>query len=186
MTKTRRIVALAGLSGSGKTTLIEHVNQRGEFTHLSASELIKEYKRMQGSLPTSEQLRTGNVQDNQTQLIKSFESRSVTVDGDIIFDCHTLIDTPSGLQIVPAEVFEAIGVTEMIFLSVEPEALSARRNGDITRQRPQRSPEELQYQQQAAHAAALEISQKLNIPCSEIKHRPQNELASILYSSKSG
>jgi len=186
MKKTRRIVALAGLSGAGKTTLIKHVNQQGGFTHLSASELIKEYKKMQGSLPTSEQLRTGNLQDNQTQLIKAFEFRSATVDGDIILDCHTLIDTPSGLQFIPAEVFAALGVTEMVFLSVGPEVLVARRNGDTTRQRPQRSTAELHDQQEAARIAALEISQEIDIPFSEIEHQPNNELESILYARKNG
>lgn len=94
----RRVVALAGLSGAGKTTLVQAISDMIDFTHLSASALIKEQVvQEEGVRRSSESLRLAHFGDNQTQLVRSFEWRSSSVEGNILLDCHTVIDNPGGL-----------------------------------------------------------------------------------------
>ena len=180
MTESREIIALAGLSGSGKTTLIESVASRYSYIHLSASDLIKKQKEESGKTATSEQLRKSDIDDNQLQFVKAFEAQAGKSSDPILLDCHTLIDTPTGVQYVPISTFAAINITRMVFLSVEPGRLLERRLADTSRTRPQRSLIELSKQQESALLMATEISINLNIPFDSVEHEPQNELELIL------
>lgn len=176
----RRIIALAGLSGAGKTTLIRKMSEKAEFLHLSASELIKEGFEGQGARRTSEDLRCGDIPDNQMQFVDAFKARAATTVGPIVLDCHTVIDTPAGLQRIPAETFDAIGITHLLFLTADPETLLVRRKRDSSRARPESTAAELAEQQMIAFEVAKGIAETLGIPFTEIGREPERALASFL------
>ena len=181
MTSTRRIVALSGLSGSGKSTLIDRIQMHMDVTHLSASDLIKEqFGVEEGILKSSEELRKGDIDENQARFINAFNRAARQVVGPIIIDCHTVIDTLSGLRLVPKVTFEAIGVTDFVFLEVPPEELVRRRELDAKRSRPNRSALELARQQRRGIEAASDIANDLKIPMMIIGRAPEDELLGLL------
>lgn len=161
----RRIIALAGLSGAGKTTILQAVSKETGSVHLSASSLIKEQKLFESGLESSsESLRTGNISDNQFLLSRAFRRQTMTIESHIFLDCHTVIDTPTGLQELSASVFEALGLTDFAFLIVEPGLLAQRRRNDIARNRPERSEEEIRAQQKAALQVGRDVANLIGVP----------------------
>lgn len=182
----RRIVALTGLSGAGKSTLVRIVGKRVAFTPLSASTLLKERAARGGDLPNSETLRLGDFDENQQMLIQAFNEQAVAILGDIILDCHTIIDTSTGLQVVPSSVFMAMGITAVAFLSVDPEELAKRRAQDVDRLRPFRTVEELAAHQNVAITAARQIAQAIGATFADIGPAPEIGIHSLLHTGKIG
>lgn len=177
----RHVLALAGLSGAGKTTLIAAVRDQCAISHFSASDLIKEQINLERNEPkTSEDLRVGDVAGNQDRLSLAFRRTAAEVQGDIILDCHTLIDTPSGLLEISASVFESVGVTDFAFLMVEPRELHHRRTMDSTRSRPSRTLSELEYQQQRALDVTRTIASSLAVPFHVVSAAPVEALITIV------
>lgn len=188
MSAGQRVIALASLSGAGKTTLVRSVSGSVDFTHLSASDLIKEQiTREEGIERSSEALRSVSIPGNQIRLVESYRARASNISGHIVLDCHTIIDTPSGLEDIPASIFEAIGITDLLFLVVDPTEISKRRSRDTFRSRPYRTVCELAEQQKIALHVAREISGVLDIPFTILRKAPETELLSMLKScSNSG
>ncbi|MBK9586464.1 MAG: AAA family ATPase [Alphaproteobacteria bacterium] len=179
--RERQILAVAGLSGSGKSTLIKKAKSQFKFQHLSASELIKKFKvKNENIIASSEELRTGNLPQNQIDLVHAFLYEKSRIEGDIIFDCHTLIDTPNGLICISSDVFKVIGVSHFAFLRVDPKALSVRRHMDKGRKRPKRNPDELAEQQKIALEAALDIARDIETPFTELAVSPCEEIEGLL------
>lgn len=176
----RKIIALAGLSGSGKTTLLRNLQGKSKFERLSASEVLKDRSAAAGRAVSSESLRLGNFDQNQRDLVEAFVERASAVEGNIVFDCHTAIDTPAGFQVIPAAVFRDIGATHMLFLSLDPEELIRRRSADHTRERPHRGLEELAEQQARAMEAGRAIALELGIRFTDIGTQPEQILAAML------
>lgn len=166
---TKKLIALAGLSGTGKTTTLMTLIKRTHFEHLSASELIKEQRLIEANeSASSEQLRKGDIQDNQKLFRVAFRRRANQVNIPVILDCHTLIDTPDGLKVMPVEIFEGLGLSHFTFLSVEPDQLAHRRRYDEARERPERSEEELLQHHNIALNQAKKVAGYLGIPFVEI------------------
>ena len=183
MNTSQRVIALAGLSGAGKTTLLRNVSNLASFLHLSASDLIKEQiKREEGTERNSENLRFGNIPDNQTRLVEAYKRKTRNSNGHIVVDCHTIIDTPDGLQYIPASTFEAIGITDFLFLKINSNEIFKRRSKDISRSRPERSVEELAAQQEIALQSARKISKILNVSFTVLQTSPDSEFLRILKS----
>jgi adenylate kinase len=183
MTRARRIIALAGLSGSGKTTLLQRVQTQLDFAHLSASQLLRERSERAGRAKDSEALRLGDIDANQRELVEAFVERAADIEGDIVFDCHTVIDTPAGLQFIPSSVFGAMGITDMVFLSVEPALLVERRLRDAGRPRPTRSADELADHQVRAIAAAEDIARAIGASFNDIGAAAVERLSALLGSN---
>lgn len=177
----QRISAVVGLSGAGKTTLIRTASEIVDFVHLSASDLIKaQIKRDEGSELGSEILRLGSIPDNQTRFVEAFKAQASGVGKHIVLDCHTMIDTPSGLERVPTGTFRAVMVSEFIFLYVDPAEIFKRRSQDVDRIRPCRRIDELGDQQELALQATYEISNALEIPITVLGEEAETELISVL------
>lgn len=180
MTRARRIIALAGLSGSGKTTLLHRVQTQLDFVHLSASQLLRERSERAGAAKDSEALRLGDIDANQRELVEAFVERAADIEGDIVFDCHTVIDTPAGLQFIPSSVFGAMGITDIVFLAVEPALLLERRLRDAGRPRPTRSADELADHQVRAIAAAEDIARAIGASFTDIGAAAVERLSALL------
>lgn len=179
----KRIIALAGLSGAGKTTLIRQVVDESKVVHLSTSELIKTQIKVENVVDkTSEALRTGNIANNQDRLITAFTAIAPSITEHIILGCHTIIDTPTGIQEIPIEVFKTIKITDFLFLSVDPMELYQRREKDMLRSRPIRTIEELESQQKIGLELAHQIAEALCILFFDIGAAPEEQLLSILQS----
>jgi adenylate kinase len=159
------MIALAGLSGAGKTTLLKDISKETGAVHLSASSLIKEQMIFEnGCAATSEGLRAGNISDNQLLLSRAFRRQTMELESHVFLDCHTVIDTPAGLQELSPSVFEALGLTDFAFLLVEPEVLAQRRRNDIVRSRPERTEEEISFQQKAALQVGRNVANVIGVP----------------------
>ena len=155
-----KIIAVLGISGVGKSTLVEKVANRKGLLHLKASDLIKARLTQ-----TSEQLRQGAVLDNQALMIAEFADRIAAADEDIIvFDGHSLIDTPKGLLEIPFYVFEVIRPSAFIFVEDTSDLIAQRRVGDAGRVRPMRSSAELAHHQALAKGRTASFAQSLGVP----------------------
>lgn len=179
--RERLILAIAGLSGSGKSTLIEKVRLKFDFQKLSASDLIKQHKaKNEKVMASSEELRTGNLPQNQTDLVHAFLHEKSRTESNIIFDCHTLIDAPNGPISVSSDVFKAVGVSHFAFLRVDPKVLALRRRLDTGRTRPKRNPVELAEQQKVAMETAMDIARVIEVPFTELAVSPDEEIERLL------
>lgn len=163
--KKNYVIAVCGLSGVGKSTLIRSISSRADFLHWTASELIKaQLNKKAGVENSSEQLRKGDIENNQTILIDGFKEQAQHHEAVIVLDCHTLIDTPAGIEYIPSEVFENIGISKFLFLWAEPREIKKRREKDVNRDRPIRSSEQLSDHQSLSLSATIQIATQLKVP----------------------
>lgn len=158
------VVALVGLSGVGKSTLLRQIGDRLDFVHLEASRLIKDELKLQKRAFTSEELRRGNITQNQDLLVSGFYRAVEGQEGPFIVDGHVLIDTDSGLEEIPSAVFKRLGVELFCLVQAAPEQIVAQRLTDVTRSRPQRGIAEIAAQQDQSVVVCARIARSLNVP----------------------
>lgn len=164
-------IAFVGISGVGKSTFLKTALGTTPFLHLEASKLIKEELALvQREVQKSEDLRTGAVLDNQELLVRAFHRNASGHEGLVVLDGHTVVDTVTGLQRIPASVFAEMNVRLILFLQDEPEVIRSRRAADTTRVRPERSAQEIKTHQQEAILAAADISLEIGIPLRFVTH----------------
>ena len=162
---TRPTLALVGLSGVGKSTVLRAVSEHIQFQHLQASTLIKASREALAAAPiATDDLRRANINDNQALLIEGFRIARSPDASSVILDGHTVVDTPSGLVKIAPEVFGALGISGFVFVAEDAEVIFQRRRADQTRNRPDRSPEELDEQQTQALLAAFQAARALRVP----------------------
>jgi adenylate kinase len=162
---TESVIALVGISGVGKSTLLRAAAETVQFQHLQASALIKAAKENQtAEAVVTDELRTADITDNQALLVQGFRDARDPSKNLIVLDGHTVIDTPNGLITIEPEVFEALGVTQFIFIADDPEAIHTRRVNDSSRNRPNRSARELALHQEHALLAAFNAALSLAVP----------------------
>ena len=159
------VIALAGILGVGKSTVLNQLNQSVDFQHLVASELISSERQNRSEAETAQdELRKGDIDDNQALLIAGFRRLSKAESPTVVMDGHTVIDTPSGVVPVGLEVFRSIGTTHMVMLVDEPNTILMRRKKDSTRNRPERSAQELANYQNASQIEGFCVCLNLGIP----------------------
>ncbi len=176
----RRVIALVGLSGVGKSTLLASVAKAVPFTSLQASTLIKgELLHRRQVLILQDTLREAPIDANQALLVASFH-RNAPASGLVVLDGHTLIDTPTGIAEIGAEVFGAIEVRHFVVLTALPEIISMRRTLDCRRKRPERTIEEIHRQQEQSLAVARSTAHTLGVPITVIETGGSQELIPLL------
>lgn len=164
-------VALVGISGVGKSTFLRRLSKEISFTHLEASTLLKEEVQLrQATKPTSEDLRLGAVLDNQNLLNCAFDRHVNDLDGLVVLDGHTIIDTGAELQEVPVSVFEKMHLDAFFFLQDDPCKILSRREADSTRNRPERNIDEITEHQSKAILTTARIAHAMRIPCTILSH----------------
>jgi adenylate kinase len=176
-----RVVAVLGISGVGKTTMVSSFTDRHPWAHsVRASALLKEMV----AVDDTEVLRTApapDIQSNQDLLAAAFRNlRRRLPDRHIIFDGHSLIDTNQNLVIVPAEIFEEIAPSLIVFIESNPETILVRRCTDVGRVRPQRTSEQISHHQELAREAALDYGCALSVPCKIIESGDSESFERVL------
>lgn len=162
---TRHVVAFTGLSGVGKSTLITTLAASIPLEHLQASALIKEGRHAAGDTTlTHDQLRLGDIDENQQFLIRGFRLKADRYTGLVILDGHTIIEGNNELTRIDARVFGAMGTGSMVFLADDAEAIAHRRRNDVARKRPVPSIDCLRLIQEEAVGHAATICRLLSIP----------------------
>ncbi|OAZ14135.1 ATP-binding protein [Thalassospira indica] len=176
--KSKRTIVLSGISGIGKSTIISELNRTLVFEHLQASALIQKFfQSKQEQNYTSEQLRTGNIEENQIALSEAL--KALPSNKNYIFDSHTVIDTPDGLVAVEPTIFEPATPKHFIFLFEPPVIIQQRRERDHTRERPERSTEQITEYQNLALINCAMIATHFNVPMTVLSTSKISEIAEL-------
>lgn len=159
------VIAIVGISGVGKSTFISKLEGKISFQHLSAGQIIRtQRERENARLQDHDTLRKLDIDENQRLLIDGFQNQVDASREIVLFDGHTVIDTPRGLQPIPTEVFNALGIQAFIFLQESPETIGERRNKDASRSRPIIPANEISEHQTFSISTTTEICRKLEVP----------------------
>lgn len=176
------IAAMMGLSGSGKSTTLSKLSKSYNFYATTASSIIRGVLSSEtGCQWTSEDMRLASTDKMQAALLrgKSHIIRSAS-SCPVVLDCHAVIDKDDNLEPVPTSIFEALGVTGIAHLVIDPFALASRRADDHERVRPVRTPKQLEAHQNTSLAHARSIAQALSVPCTEVDGTSLDILAHAL------
>lgn len=158
---TQLIVAFLGISGVGKSTFLKDAAQALSFQHLTAGSLIG---RARDSQIAQDRLRLQDIAQNQKLLVDGLHVAKDASAQIIVLDGHAVIDGPSGIEVIDADVFRRLGVGAIAHLEGEPGQIFANRIGDQSRVRPHRSAEELGGHQTMSLAAVQNIAVSLRVP----------------------
>lgn len=176
-----RTIGLVGISGVGKSHMIRSLENICEFQHLQASDLIKkEMARQRGLRTSSEDLRLGEIKDNQKLLVDGFW-RAVSREGPLVlFDGHTIIDGAAGVTSIPTSVFRDLGIGMLVFIQAPSDVIVTQRKNDA-RVRPERNSETIGQHQTVALRAADLIAAELSIPLHVIGRNDAGLLQDLIF-----
>lgn len=177
---TRRLIALVGVSGVGKSFLLSGLRDEVPFQRLSASDLIQQQRAYEGTQVHKDALRSVAIDDNQKLLVAGYRRTVEAVDGLLVLDGHTLIDTPTGFVEAGDEVFRQLEVEQFVFLSARPEEILARREKDEKRERPVRTVTQISDYQDAALISAFKVAMALGVPLSVETQESRNRIRDLL------
>lgn len=159
-------MALTGLSGVGKSMLLQKLATHWRFQNLQASALIRAARQVAEHVPTVDHLRLANLDENQQLLVRGFADAADANAPLIVLDAHTLIELPNETVLIEPDVFGAIGINSLLFLTAAAADIVSRRASDKARQRPTKSAEELENVLRQARQHAQYICQTLRVPLS--------------------
>jgi adenylate kinase len=162
-----KVVCVFGISGVGKSTIIRHA-MMGSTTwrHFQASKLIK--IGLEDELLSSETLRRASgdqILGNQLLLVESFWRAVGASRCDIaILDGHLVVDADDGLVKIPVGVIERLKPSKLVHIEDRPEEIHYRREADVGRVRPIRTPEILAIHQAMSAQLCGQYARELEVP----------------------
>jgi len=178
-------VIIVGLSGVGKTTFIQELKEFLTFQHLSAGSIIKNEKERLAQDIQRDKLRFQDIADNQKLLVDGFHNEKDKDTPLIILDGHTVIDTPQGLEPIPANVFKLLEIDMFVFLGAKPEVIKRQRENDDSRNRPKIDIEAIDQQQQIAIKLTRKISQENSVQCEIVQSNDKEQLLKCIETAMS-
>jgi len=181
----RHIAAVVGLSGVGKSTLLTQVAATVTFQYLQASALIREERQSANSHLTIDQLRSFDLDENQVLLVNAFR-RVGNPAGLIVLDAHAAIEQNETLILVRPDVFQAIGINSMVYLTEESAEIARRRLSDTKRQRQIKSAEQINCAQEQVLQHAKDICTALSISISIFRSSDHLAVTHFLQSIREG
>lgn len=161
-----RAIGVFGLSGVGKTTLIKQfLSMNAGYLHLLASTLIKQGLADPDAHIDSLRLRdAGGIDENQQALVREFsKERSNQPDMSILFDGHLIIDTDKELIDIPYEVISSLNLTKILAVTASGEDILNHRKKDAKRNRPQRTLDEINKQQERSTRLCIDYADRLGV-----------------------
>ncbi len=160
-----RVALVVGVSGVGKSYVIGRCAANAGFIHVQASEVLRQAKAdLLARTVDREELRKGQVLDNQTLLSEAFGKLRARQSRPIIFDAHNIIDTDDGYVEIPLDVFRLIDPYVVIALSGDPESILGHRTRDTDRVRPDRTSGQIAEYQALVIALAEKHARDLSVP----------------------
>lgn len=175
------IIALLGISGVGKSTALDKLTEIVSFQHVQASAIIKELRgKIETDTLSNDDLRNLSIDDNQQFLIQGFQDALLPTPRLAILDGHSVIETSPGIVLVEPDVFQNIGVEEIIFLADDPGLIAERRRNDRLRKRPPAKVQDVSALQHEALMQAAVIARQLDIAMSVLKPSHSDRLTSLL------
>lgn len=175
---TKEIVLIAGVSGVGKSTLLRNALGPLRFNHIEASALIRDEMKLRQKVTSQDELRKLDIADNQKILVTAFKRLTSGMDGLVLVDGHTTIDTGTDFVDVDSRVFDEMNVSMIIFVADKPDIIADRRARDHSRNRPARSSDEIRFYQDRALISALSIALDIAVPLHVIL--PEERLLSMM------
>lgn len=180
---TQSIVAFLGISGVGKTTFLRESLRTMSFQHLTAGYLIGQARDAQIA---HDHLRLQNIADNQDLLVEGFLIRKDFRAACVVLDGHAIIDGPSGLETIDVDIFRRLGVNAVAHLEADPQQIFVNREGDNSRARPRRSPDELVEHQSLSLARSQIIANELTVPFARLRTEESKNFAVFIQGVVSG
>jgi adenylate kinase len=177
------VIAFTGLSGVGKSTLLQKLSAHWRFQHLQASALIRATRQATEIVPTVDHLRLADLDENQQLLVRGFAAAADKNEPLIVLDAHTLIELPNGTVLIEPEVFGAIGIKSMLFLTAPAADIASRRANDRARQRQHRTAEDLEKVLEEARRQAEHICHALRVPLFVVESSDDEAAAKVLAAS---
>lgn len=160
-----RTLAICGISGVGKSYFANAASAALGARAVSASDLLKAGRSIEMEADVAhDSLRELPLDRNQLHIETGYKVLRDDYTGVLLLDCHVVIDTVTGLETVPSQIFRVLDLETFIFLRADPKTIFDRRSQDAERQRPSRTVDELAEAQEVAHNFAYEIASELSIP----------------------
>lgn len=153
-------IIIIGVSGVGKSTLIRSVvSEIPSCRHVQASQLLKDALKAH-----TEELRLGQVLDNQKVLIEAFQRVRVLTEDVILLDAHCIIDSDRGVEIIPELVFRSLEPRGFVEVWDEPGAVVLRRVLDAKRVRPARDEVAIREHQTLSSETVEQYAGQIGVP----------------------
>lgn len=169
------IIFVAGVHGVGKSTLCKRMEDLYPFKHLTASDIIKKYKK-----PITDTSKfIADIDDNQRILVSGLKHE--LIDGkSIMLDGHfALLDESGNPSSVDSNVFERLTLDGIIIIIHEPKVIVQRL---LERDGFQYDVELFSTLQEMEVHRGREVADALNIPLVVIDLRDQHDPESIFSS----
>lgn len=165
-----KTVLVFGVSGVGKSWLCGQVAKRLGLRHVSGSALIRaEKERLTCQNVSVDALRTDHVVDNQRLLLDGFRNYKSQDTKSILFDGHNVIDSGHGYIEISSEVIVKLQPAAIALIVDSPANIFARRSADLTRDRPQRSVDDLARYQDLCLDLAKDQANSVGIPITSVR-----------------
>jgi adenylate kinase len=160
-----RVLFVGGVHGVGKSSACAKVAEQTCARHFTASTLIREERASALLVGRKEVV---DVPGNQELLIRAFWR---IVDGEraplVLLDGHFALRTSTlGIETIPAEVFAAMGVTELVCFVGEPAEIAGRLASRDGMDVDPRAVDELQ-RYELGHAT--QVSDSLRLPLTQLE-----------------
>jgi adenylate kinase len=124
--KKPRPIFVGGIHGVGKSTICSDICAEFNIPHLTASDLIRQYKKETLIQDVDREKRVGNISTNQDILITALNN-SVIEDDTYILDGHfTLFDSLGLVKPIPTNVFFQIKPKALFVITEKPETIQLR------------------------------------------------------------
>ncbi len=161
------LVFLGGIHGVGKTTFCKPVAEATGYSHVTASQLIREKNAAAISVDSKI---VKDADYNQKLLIEAVKER-LKAGEKFLLDGHFTIQTAHGILKLEASVFKSLGVQEIVILADDPDKIAQRIEG---RDGKKMSDTDLALHQNLEIEAAEAVAHNLDIHFQKLTPGPES------------
>lgn len=125
-TPSSDIIFVGGIHGVGKSTLCLKLCKKLNIDYLSASHLIKKYKKRYSMQIADRGKSVKDIDNNQTILINALQEKIVPNNTYFLDGHFTLIDMKENIEAVPEAIFRQVAPKTIIVLVDKPKSILSR------------------------------------------------------------
>ncbi|MDQ6968012.1 MAG: ATP-binding protein [Mariprofundaceae bacterium] len=160
-----RPIFIGGIHGVGKSTTCSKVSDELNIPHLTASDLIRQYKKEASIQDADQEKRVVDIPANQDILITALHNSVIAADTYILDGHFTLIDSLGAVKPVPISVFEEMNPKALFIITEKPELIQSRL---LLRDEKDYCSKELRTMQDAEIEQAQKIAKGIDVPLYQI------------------